>query len=596
MNSTESIEVGTNKFEVKSRDEQPEISLPTIVLPGGSMTINETAARLGDLLAATGRYFRRGDSVCEFAHDQEGQLILRTVKPAILASSLESVARLVAIKRKPNGQSFETPTTCSEQTARLILNATMFLSRLPPIRVLSPCPVIIERDGQLVIIAGYDRESGVLAAGEPPPEISLHEARKLLNEIIAEFRHTTPADRARHLATIITPALVLGGLLGGRAPVDLAEANESQSGKGFKNKLTAAVYAMKLKTITQRQSGVGGIEESFSIALVSGAALISLDNIRGRLNLPSLESFLTEDTFQARAPFCGDVEIDARRIIVMMTSNKAEITPDLANRSCITRILKQPDGYHFHQYPEGNILDHVRVNQPRYLGAVFAIVKAWHATGKPRTTETKHDFRQWATVLDWIVQNLLLCPHLLDGHRETQCRMATPALTWLRDIALAVERSSRTGQWLLTIHILDIIEAEGLEIPGKQEDTDLQDDATRKKVLRAIGKRLSGCFAENQVSIDGTVIRRRQGKDDDGRERLEYQFNDNSKIPVSPNGPECSPNENPPSRKSPNDLTTFVSGVDQSHMNIKGSEPFREFRVASGNAVETTLAEYVEEF
>ena len=61
----------------------------------------------------------------------------------------------------------------------------------------------------------------MLAAGEPPPEISLYEARKLLNEIIAEFRHTTPADRARHLATIITPALVLGGLLGFTAMASL---------------------------------------------------------------------------------------------------------------------------------------------------------------------------------------------------------------------------------------------------------------------------------------------------------------------------------------------------------------------------------------
>ncbi len=585
----------TNSNHPEPRDEQAEIPLPSIVLPGGSTTITKAAARFGDLLAATGRFFRRGDSVSELVRDKDGLPTLRLIKAASLASSLESVARLVVVVKVKN-DFVEVPTTCSETTARLILNARDFLDRLPPIHVMSPCPVLIERDGELVVIVGYDRESGVLAAGEQPPELSLDEARQLLAEITNDFRHTTPADRARHLATIITPALVLGGLLGGRAPVDLSEANESQAGKGFKNKVTAAVFGMKLRTITQRRTGVGGIEESFSGALVSGAAFICLDNLRDKVDLPSLESFLTEDTFQARVPYSGDVEIDARRVVVMLTSNKAEITPDLANRSCITRILKQPDGYHFRQYAEGDILDHVRANQPQYLGALFAIFKVWHAAGKPRTTETRHDFRRWATVLDWIVQNLLLCPPLLDGHRETQRRMATPALTWLRDVALAVERSGQMEEWLLTYQLLDIVEAGGLEIPGAQEDTDLQDDESRKKVLRAMGKRLSSCFAHDQAAIDGMLIRRRYGQDQEGRNRPEYQFEKPCEIPASPNGPECSPNENAPSPKSPNDLQDFSSRAPVSGVNIKGVEPFGGFGVDSGNVGKTTATDYVEDF
>ncbi|MBC7818470.1 MAG: hypothetical protein IAG10_16410 [Planctomycetaceae bacterium] len=494
-----------------------------MTLPGKSTTITEAATRFGDLLAATGRIFRRGDSVSELSHDQDGQPILRTIKSAGFASSLESVARLVKIKETDDGVE-EEPTTCSETTARLIMNASEFKKRLPPIHVLSPCPVIVERDGQLVSIVGYDRESGVLAAGELPPDISLADARKLLDEITADFRYTSPADRARHLASIITPALVLGGLLGGRAPVDLTEANESQAGKGYRNKLTSAIYDMKLRTITQRKSGVGGIEESFSGALVSGAAFICLDNLRDKVDLPSLESFLTEDVFMARVPYSGDIEIDTRRIIIMLTSNKAEITTDLANRSGIVRILKQTDGYQFRKYPEGDILDHVRAHQPLYLGAVFAVVKAWHVAGKPRTTETRHDFRRWATTLDWIAQHLLLCPPLLDGHRETQQRMATPALTWLRDVALAVAKAGKVGQWLRTYELLDVAESAGLDLPGAKDDTNLDDEASRAKVLRAIGKKLGGCFREDKATIDDVTIQRRQSLDNEFRQRPEYQF------------------------------------------------------------------------
>ena len=50
-------------------------------------------------------------------------------------------------------------------------------------------------------------------------------------------------------------------LLGGRAPIDLGEADASQSGKGYRNKLTAAIYAQTVRTVTQQRGGVGSMEE-----------------------------------------------------------------------------------------------------------------------------------------------------------------------------------------------------------------------------------------------------------------------------------------------------------------------------------------------
>ena len=52
------------------------------------------------------------------------------------------------------------------------------------------------------------------------------------------------------------------------------------------------------------------------------------------------------------------------------------------------------------------------------MGAIFAVIKAWMDAGSPRTTESRHDFREWVRVLDWIVQNIFKLPPLLDGHGE----------------------------------------------------------------------------------------------------------------------------------------------------------------------------------
>jgi len=272
--------------------------------------------------------------------------------------------------------------------------------------------------------------------------------------------------------------------------------------------------------------GVGSLEETFSTALIRGNNFISIDNVRGALDSPSLESFLTEDTYLARAPHLAAVEIDPRRVILQLTSNKADITPDFANRCSCVRILKQSAGYQFRAYREGDVLDHVRAQQPEYLGAVFAVIRAWHQAGKPKTDETSHDFRPWARTLDWIVQNILGAGPLLDGHRDTQVRMSTPGLNWLRDVALAVRRADALDQWLRTNRILDIMANASVEVPGADEQTDFADDEVRKKALQAIGRRMSKCFeGHNPWVIDGIEIMRQEHVDAELRRSIkEYRF------------------------------------------------------------------------
>jgi hypothetical protein len=464
------------------------------------------------------------------------------VKPAALASDFESVALICkATKDGP------TAATCPEQTAKLIASATTFRAAMRPIHVLTRCPVLIERGHELIQVSGYDHASGILAAGDPAEPMDVAEARSLLSAILADFHFATQADRARALAAMITPALVFGGLLRGRAPVDLGEADASQTGKGYRNKLTAALYAQSVKTVTQQRAGVGSLEESFNMALIRGANFVALDNVRGKIDSPSFESFLTEDTYQARAPYREPVEIDPRRVVIMLTSNKADVTTDLANRCACVRLLKQPEGHAFTTYPEGDILEHVRARQPRFLGAVFALVRAWHEAGKPRTAETRHDFRPWAQTLDWITRNLLDAGPLLDGHRETQARMTNPVLNWLRDVALDVVHARQTGAWLRASDIVDLLAESGTETPGLPEHGDLTDSETRKAAQQATGRKLSMCFRSGDaLTLDNMTVERRENYDAESRYTVrEYRFAVAAMEtqPIAANQPDTPPEE-----------------------------------------------------
>ena len=400
-----------------------------------------------------------------------------------------------------------------------------FTDALPPLTVMSRCPVLIERGGELVVVSGYDERSGILARGPAPEEMSFGDAVLALHRLLADFKFASRADKSRALAAMISPAMIMGGLLPVRAPLDLGEADQSQTGKGFRNKITAAIYNQVVTTVTQRRQGVGGQDEAFDGALIAGRTFICLDNVRGKLDSPSIESFMTEDTYMARSAHTRQTPIDPRRVTVMLTSNRADLTKDMANRAICVKLLKQPDGHQFLTYPEGNILAHVRANQPYYLGAVFRIIREWHEEGKPRTREHRHDFYEWVQVLDWIVQNRLGWAPLLDGHRDTQERMTNPAMNWLRDVALVLARLKRTDRWLIASDVLDALEADGsVDIPGLKEDGDLSDEAVRLGVLGQIGRRMKSAFGTREVlKIDHLQIERDSYQDERQRERNRYR-------------------------------------------------------------------------
>ena len=87
---------------------------------------------------------------------------LKPVLTPALPAAFESVAKLKKVKVLAD-DNIEVSTICSESNARLISHAEPFLEKIPPIDLVSPSPILVERDGQLFQVVGYDRQSRVLA-------------------------------------------------------------------------------------------------------------------------------------------------------------------------------------------------------------------------------------------------------------------------------------------------------------------------------------------------------------------------------------------------------------------------------------------------
>ncbi len=482
---------------------------PTLIISGGDLTINDMSATLGSALAIKGNIYNRDNDLVRISGNPAGDHILKYPPLAYWPSEFETVVEF----KKKSLKNDLVRAICPKTTAELIRYSDQFINSFPILKILSPSPVLVERpNGNLEIITGYDPDSGILAAGDQPEIMDLQSAINIIESLLRDFRYTTKADKSRAVAALISPALIFGALIKGRSPLLIAEADQSQAGKGFFLKVIAACHGISAVIITQRKSGLGGLEEAFDAALIQAALMIFLDNIRQRLDSPQLESFQTEPYYSARIPYRQHVQIETSKIILMMTSNQTELTKDLVNRSIAIRLLKQPQDYQFIEYSEGNLIEHIKAHQPRYQGAIFRIVQEWHQRGKPKTNETGHSFRPWVQVMDWIVQNIFELPPLLMGHTTAQQRMVNPTLTWIRDIALSLLQHGQDGRWLRINEIVDLIIDEDILLPGLQRGGILTED-NRRAVLQACGRKVSRCFRlaeSDQITVDGIDITRRE--------------------------------------------------------------------------------------
>lgn len=477
-------------------------ALPMLIIPGKLQTIQEAGRQAGLQLRNTKSFFLRGGCLVQVLME-DGTPKLSPVKSTEFSSEIELVARVVKYK----GETVE-PTILNSSQSQLIMDSSSFQKEVPEVKMLSKSPVLIlNKSGMMETITGYHKEHGILSFSNLPEKVKLKRAIELLHGLLDDFKFATLSDKSRAMALLLTPGLVFGQILSGRAPMSLIEANESQTGKGYFVKLIAAIYNHSPRPITQRKGGVGALEESLDMRLIRGDSFISLDNVRGKIDSPVIESLLTENFHLARVPYMQHIEIDLRRIILYLTSNQCELTQDLANRCCSVQLRKQEPQYKFKIFPEGDLIQHVLANNSLYFGSIATIIDHWVCKGRPQTNEHRHDFRAWVRSLDWIIQNIFEFPPLMSGHREKQNRFVSKHTNWLRTVAFLILKNSLSDRWLKMADILELLEESGVSIPGLKQSDNVEDQVDRSKALIAMGKELGTCFRNGQaVTADGVSL------------------------------------------------------------------------------------------
>ena len=480
-------------YENRLSDFKPQ--LPIVYLPSDYTSAWESAMALMEILAPKKTLFTQGKNlVC--VRYENGVPLLDKVDAYALRSFADKHVMFMAKKSKKGAEAIPRLSSISAEDSRAIIGCRQAVGALPVINGMANFPLM--RSDGTICPNGYDENTGILVTGGVRVnEIPLERAVMLIRNLMGDFKFASPADEGRAISAILAPMLRLGVWQGEKIvfPIFTVEANESQSGKGMLTKVIAEIYNETPAMVAHSKKGVGGFDESFCNALLRGRPLVVLDNLRGRVDSQILESFTTAaGPFYARA-LRADGEADSRYYVLYATSNGFDSTKDLANRMCMIRIEKQPDGYVWHSWPEGGLLKHIGVNRGDYLGAIHAILGAWLVLDK-QTMPCAHDQREWASAMNWIVQRLFKLPPLMDGHEELKQRVANPAMGFLREIALSIKDPEID---LTAIEIVNHAASAGIEIPN---DKGKDDDLAKAQLVGII---LGPCFKKQDEIVIGDV-------------------------------------------------------------------------------------------
>lgn len=349
-------------------------------------------------------------------------------------------------------------------------------------------------------------KGGILITdGEQPQDIPIRDAVPALLKLLQDFIFSTPSDQSRAVAMMITPALKMGDFISSPCPADIAEADESQSGKTYRLKLNATLYNDAPIIVALKKGGVGSVDESIGSALATGRPFILLDNFRGQFNSTYLEAAITTpEAVPVRLPGRAEQIIDARVVTFQLSSNGLHTTKDMANRACMVRIIKKQDKK-WYPWVEGSLIAHVKKNQAYYLGCVFSVIKEWAKQGYRKTTVTDHDMLDWAQSLDWIVQYIFGFPPLLDGHRAVQEEVSDPNSVWLRFVCIAMDKTGRLQTEIQAHEIAEICEENDIDWPNGRN---LPDSEAEQQYVGTLMGKIFRDKSDDKTVIDNYIVTR----------------------------------------------------------------------------------------
>lgn len=331
----------------------------------------------------------------------QGAPTIRTVAFATLRERLTSVAAFE--KRGPRG----IWKACTPPDA--VVSAVHARGEWPGLRpIVGTCEIpTLRLDGSILDRPGYDAATGLLyvPSCEVPPipeHPTQEEARRALDELLeplAEFPWAQPSDRSAVIAALLT--VVARAAIEGPIPGLAIDANAPGSGKSILADFVAILATGRPAARAQYPEQAEELGKVLDAVALSGAAILTLDNVTRPLEGGSLDLKLTADHTEVRPLGRSETRKLPWRTLIIATGNGLDIRGDTRRRFLVPRLepeTESPENRSGFRIP--NMRAWCDEHRGRLVGAALTVLRAYAAADHPDVgTKTWGSFESWSALI-----------------------------------------------------------------------------------------------------------------------------------------------------------------------------------------------------
>ncbi|TGQ16378.1 hypothetical protein [Mesorhizobium sp. M2E.F.Ca.ET.219.01.1.1] len=274
--------------------------------------------------------------------------------------------------------------------------------KFPPVAGVITTPTL-RRDGTIMSEPGYDPETRLLLV-EPPtlppiPEVPSRDdalaALDTLDQLLAEFPFVDDASRSVALSELITP-VVRGAIAA--APLHVNTAPEAGTGKSYIVDIASAIVSGQRCPVFAAGHTGEETDKRIGAALMTGQALVSIDNLNGELGGSSVCQAVERPVVDVRVlGQSKNVRVE-NRATFFANGNNIKLVEDVVRRTVLCSLdanMERPEQRQFKAKP----FDLVIADRGRYIAAALVVVRAYVVAGCPDTLPALASFEDWSRLV-----------------------------------------------------------------------------------------------------------------------------------------------------------------------------------------------------
>lgn len=338
--------------------------------------------------------------------------------PVIRAATVESVRARMAraatwVRKIKTKDGFET--VAADPPKDVVASAMAEARwRVPGIDAVTQVPTL-RPDGTVNDRPGYDPETRLFyrppqtlrvpTIPDRPTQRQAVEALGRVFEPLSEFPYETNADKAHILALLLTP--IVRPAVQGRVPLALIDAPQAGTGKSLLAEAPAIIVTGTTEfSPAPQDEDKAEWRKLITTILMTGATVITFDNVEDVLRSQYLVQAITQDVWQDRTLGRNEVVRVPVRATWIATGNNLRVGRDLPRRCYRISIdAKTAEPFRRDGFKIPNLRGHLYEHRGELLADLLTAARAWYAAGKPEAERpvTLGNFEEWCRIVGGIL-------------------------------------------------------------------------------------------------------------------------------------------------------------------------------------------------